>query len=56
MEGEKYIKNSIDLFKGQFKINGGNNFCGMKEKSSESKKMALKMKVQEEKTSKEMEP
>jgi len=32
MEGEKYIKNSIDLFKGQFKINGGNNFCGMKEK------------------------
>jgi len=21
------------LFKGQFKINGGNNFCGMKEKT-----------------------
>jgi len=45
------------LFKGQFKINGRNNLCGMKDrkKKSKSREMALKMKVPEEETSKEME-
>ena len=58
MEGKKYIKNGIDLFKGRFKINGENIFCGMKEnkkKRSKSREMTLKMKVQEEKISNEME-
>jgi hypothetical protein len=43
------------LFKGQFKINGGNKFCGMKgKKRSNRREIALKMKVQEELAPKEM--
>jgi hypothetical protein len=43
------------LFKGQFKIDGGNNLCGMKRRPKR-RKIALNMKVQGKRTSKEMEP
>jgi hypothetical protein len=53
MGGKKYIKNGIDLFKGQFKIDGGNNLSGMKRRP-ERREIAPKMKVQGNKTSREM--